>query len=109
MSKDQSGWGDVERFKSDWKLRVTPSTNMTRKSGETETVSQRMDREKPYAKRMTGELARDYGSRTAANVTRVIKGKGEPQAVTLPRMRSNLSRERSNLSREIIRRPRSED
>ena len=100
-AKDQKGWGDEEKFKSDWKLRVTPASTMKRKSGETETVSQRMDREKPYAKRMTGELAREYGSRAAERVTRVRKGKGEPQAVTLPR--------KSESSKEVIRRPKSED
>jgi hypothetical protein len=81
----QKGYGDEEKFKSDWKLRVTPSSTLKRKNGTPETVSDRMNREKPYAKRMTGELAREYGSRAAERVTRVRKGKGEPQAVTLPR------------------------
>lgn len=84
-AKGKSGYGPEEKFKSDWKLRVTPSTKSKRKDGTTETVSQRMDREKPYAKRMTGQMAREYGSRHAAEVTRVVKGTGEPQAVTLPR------------------------
>lgn len=83
--KDKPGYGPEEKFKSDWKLRVTPASTTKRKTGETETVSQRMNREKPYAKRMTGPLAREYGSRTAAEVTRTVRGPGEPQAVTLPR------------------------
>lgn len=83
--KDKPGYGPEEKFKSDWKLRVTPASVTKRKGGGTETVSQRMDREKPYAKRMTGPLARKQGSRTASNVTRAIEGPGEPQAVTLPR------------------------
>jgi hypothetical protein len=84
-SKDKPGYGPEEKFNSDWKLRVTPSSTTKRKTGETETVSQRMDREKPYAKRMTGPLARKQGSRTASNITRALEGPGEPQAVTLPR------------------------
>ena len=86
--KDKPGYGPEEKFKSDWKLRATPSTVSKRKSGETETVSQRMDREKPYGKRMTGQMAREYGSRHAAEVTRVVKGAGEPQAVTYPRKKT---------------------
>jgi hypothetical protein len=101
-SAGKAGYGPEEKFNSDWKLRVTPSSTLKRKSGETETVSQRMDREKPYAKRMTGELAREYGSRTAAQVTRTVRGPGEPQAVTFARMKSKPSR-------EIIRRPKSDD
>ena len=76
---DRSGYGPEEKFK-DWKLGVTPST--VDKKGKT--VSQRMDAEKPYGKRMTGELAREYGSRPAAEVTRVVRGPGEPRAVKLP-------------------------
>ncbi len=82
--KDNPGYGPDEKFK-DWKDRATPSSVLKRKGGETETVSQRMNREKPYAKRMTGKMAREYGSRHAAEVTRVVKGAGEPQAVTYPR------------------------
>jgi hypothetical protein len=82
--KDKSGYGPEEKFK-DWKDRATPSSTLKRKGGEQETVSQRMNREKPYAKRMTGQMAREYGSRHAAEVTRVVKGAGEPQAVTYPR------------------------
>lgn len=85
----KSGYGPEEKFKSDWKLRATPGSVSKRKTGETETVSQRMDREKPYAKRMTGQMAREYGSRAAERVTRVRKGAGEPQAVTLPRKKTN--------------------
>ncbi|NBP03889.1 MAG: hypothetical protein EBU90_28090, partial [Proteobacteria bacterium] len=82
--KDKSGYGPEEKFK-DWKDRSTPASTLKRKGGDTETVSQRMNREKPYAKRMTGPMAREYGSRHAAEVTRVVKGAGEPQAVTYPR------------------------
>ena len=82
--KDNPGYGPEEKFK-DWKDRATPASTLKRKGGETETVSQRMNREKPYAKRMTGQMAREYGSRHAAEVTRVVKGAGEPQAVTYPR------------------------
>lgn len=85
----KSGYGPDEKFKSDWKLAATPST--VSKTGQT--VSQRMDAEKPYAKRMTGPLAREYGSRHAAEVTRVVKGAGEPQSVTYPRMKSKPSKE----------------
>lgn len=91
-AKGQSGYGPEDKFK-DWKDRATPSSVLKRKGGETETVSQRMDREKPYGKRMTGQMAREYGSRHAAEVTRVVKGAGEPQAVTYPRKKSKLSRE----------------
>jgi cystathionine beta-lyase/cystathionine gamma-synthase len=52
-----------------------------------------MNREKPYGKRMTGQMAREYGSRHAAEVTRVVKGAGEPQAVTYPRQKSKVSKE----------------
>ena len=97
---DKPGYGPEEKFK-DWKDRATPSSALKRKGGETETVSQRMDREKPYGKRMTGEMAREYGSRHAAEVTRVVKGAGEPQSVTYPRMKSAPSK-------EVIRKPKSE-
>ncbi len=85
--KDKPGYGPEEKFK-DWKDRATPASVLKRKGGETETVSQRMNREKPYAKRMTGQMAREYGSRHAAEVTRVVKGAGEPQAVTYPRKKT---------------------
>jgi hypothetical protein len=101
-TSDKSGYGPEEKFKSDWKLRATPSTTTKRKTGETETVSQRMNREKPYAKRMTGPLARKQGSRTASNITRALEGPGEPQAVTLPRMKSSPSK-------EIIRKTKNEE
>ena len=91
-SKGQKGYGPEEKFK-DWKDKATPSSTLKRKGGETETVSQRMDREKPYGKRMTGPLARKQGSRTASAVTRTIEGPGEPQAVTMPRIKSRVSRE----------------
>ena len=91
-AKGQKGYGPEEKFK-DWKDKATPSSTLKRKGGETETVSQRMDREKPYGKRMTGPLARKQGSRTASAVTRTIEGPGEPQAVTMPRIKSRVSRE----------------
>ncbi len=98
-AKGQKGYGPDEKFK-DWKDRATPGSKLKRKGGEEETVSQRMDREKPYGKRMTGPMAREYGSRHAAEVTRVVKGAGEPQAVTYPRKGRD---EKPKLSREVIR------
>lgn len=109
-AKDQAGYGPEEKFK-DWKDRATPGSKLKRKGGEEETVSQRMDREKPYGKRMTGPMAREYGSRTAAEVTRVVKGAGEPQAVTYPRKgREEEGKAKpKRLSREIIRRGKQEE
>jgi len=102
-AKGQSGYGPDEKFK-DWKDRATPGSKLKRKGGEEESVSQRMDREKPYGKRMTGPMAREYGSRHAAEVTRVVKGAGEPQAVTYPRKgREEEKPKAKKLSREIIR------
>lgn len=102
-AKGQAGYGPEEKFK-DWKDRATPGSKLKRKGGEEETVSQRMDREKPYGKRMTGPMAREYGSRHAAEVTRVVKGAGEPQAVTYPRKgREEEGKKKTKLSREIIR------
>jgi hypothetical protein len=103
-AKGQSGYGPDEKFK-DWKDRATPASKLKRKGGEEESVSQRMDREKPYGKRMTGPMAREYGSRHAAEVTRVVKGAGEPQAVTYPRKgrEEEKSKSKPKLSREIIR------
>jgi len=95
----KSGYGPEEKFK-DWKDRATPASILKRKGGETETVSQRMNREKPYGKRMTGQMAREYGSRHAAEVTRVVKGAGEPQAVTYPRKGRD---EKKKVSKEIVR------
>jgi hypothetical protein len=108
--KDKPGYGPEEKFK-DWKDRATPTSTLKRKGGEEETVSQRMNREKPYAKRMTGQMAREYGSRHAAEVTRVVKGAGEPQAVTYPRQgrEEEKSRAKSKPSREIIRRGKQEE
>jgi len=99
-SKGQKGYGDEEKFKSDWKLRATPSSKTKRRDGTEETVSQRMDREQPYKKRMTGELARKQGSRIASAVTRTIEGPGEPQAVTMPRKGRE---EKAKPSKEIVR------
>jgi hypothetical protein len=103
-AKGQKGYGPEEKFK-DWKDRATPGSTLKRKGGEEETVSQRMDREKPYGKRMTGQMAREYGSRHAAEVTRVVKGAGEPQAVTYPRKgrEEEKPKAKTKLSREIIR------
>lgn len=103
-AKGQAGYGPEEKFK-DWKDRATPGSKLKRKGGEEETVSQRMNREKPYAKRMTGQMAREYGSRHAAEVTRVVKGAGEPQAVTYPRKgrEEEGAKKKTKLSREIIR------
>jgi len=92
-ASNQTGYGPEDKFKSDWKLRATPSSTSKRRDGSVETVSQRMDREKPYVKRMTGELARKQGSRIASAVTRTIEGPGEPQAVTMPRMKAKVSKE----------------
>jgi hypothetical protein len=104
-AKGQKGYGPEEKFK-DWKDRATPGSTLKRKGGEEETVSQRMDREKPYGKRMTGQMAREYGSRHAAEVTRVVKGAGEPQAVTYPRKGRD---EKAKPSREIIRKGKQEE
>ena len=107
-AKSQSGYGPEEKFK-DWKDRATPGSTLKRRKAEggteEETVSQRMNREKPYAKRMTGQMAREYGSRHAAEVTRVVKGAGEPQAVTYPRKgrEEEGAKKKTKLSREIIR------
>jgi hypothetical protein len=90
---NQSGYGD--KPSTDWKLRVTPSSILKTKSGETETVSQRMNRSHDYKNRLTGEMGRKYGSRQAAEVTRTIEGPGEPQSVTYPR--------KTKPSREIVR------
>jgi len=99
----KDGYGPEEKFK-DWKDRATPTSKLKRKGGEEETVSQRMNREKPYAKRMTGQMAREYGSRHAAEVSRVVKGAGEPQAVTYPRKgKEEEGKKKTKLSREIIR------
>ncbi len=75
-AKGQTGYGPEEKFK-DWKDKATPGSTLKRKKKEggteEETVSQRMDREKPYGKRMTGPLARAQGSRTASAVTRTTE------------------------------------
>lgn len=103
-AEGKTGYGPEEKFK-DWKDRATPGSKLKRKGGEEETVSQRMDRETPYRKRMTGQMAREYGSRHAAEVTRVVKGAGEPQAVTYPRKgrEEEGAKKKTKLSREIIR------
>lgn len=108
-AEGKSGYGPEEKFK-DWKDRATPGSTLKRKGGEEETVSQRMDREKPYGKRMTGPLARAQGSRTASAVTRTTEGPGEPQAVTMPRKgREEAPKRKSKPSKEIIRRAKTEE
>jgi len=92
-SAGKSGYGSEDKFKSDWKLRATPSSTSKRKDGSVETVSQRMDREKPYATRPFSPLFTKQGSRTASAVTRATEGPGEPQSVTMPRMKSKPSKE----------------
>ena len=91
--KDKAGYGPEDKFKSDWKLRAVPSSTSKRKTGETETVSQRMDREAPYKTRPFSPLFTKQGSRTASAVTRATEGPGEPQSVTMPRKKSKPSRE----------------
>ena len=91
--KDKAGYGPEDKFKSDWKLRAVPSSTSKRKTGETETVSQRMDREAPYKTRPFSPLFTKQGSRTASAVTRATEGPGEPQSVTMPRMKSKASKE----------------
>jgi len=109
-AKGQKGYGDEEKFKSDWKLRATPSSRLKRKGGEEETVSQRMDREKPYATRPFSPLFKAQGSRTASAVTRTTEGPGEPQAVTMPRIgREEKAKKKAKPSREIIRRGKQEE
>jgi hypothetical protein len=103
--KDKPGYGPEEKFK-DWKDRATPSSRLKRKGGEEESVSQRMNRTSTYNKRMTGELARKQGSRTASAVTRTIEGPGEPQAVTMPRKGRG---EKKKPSREIVRKGKQEE
>jgi nucleotidyltransferase/DNA polymerase involved in DNA repair len=60
---------------------------------------------------MTGQMAREYGSRHAAEVTRVVKGAGEPQAVTYPRQgrEEEKPKAKARLSREIIRKGKQEE
>jgi hypothetical protein len=91
--KDKAGYGPEDKFKSDWKLRSVPSSTSKTKDGEEETVSQRMNREKPYATRPFSPLFTKQGSRTASAVTRATEGPGEPQAVTMPRKKSKPSKE----------------
>jgi len=75
-SKDQPGGYNPEKLNKDWQSRSTPDSKLKRRTAkgmETETVSQRMDREHPYKNRMTGKMGREYGSRAAANVTDVLR------------------------------------
>ena len=67
-SQGQTGYGPDEKFK-DWKLTSTPST--VSRTGQT--VSQRMDAEKPYATRPFAPLFSKQGSRTASAVTRATE------------------------------------
>jgi hypothetical protein len=109
--KEKSGYGPEDKFKSDWKLRAVPSSTSKRKDGTEETVSQRMDREKPYATRPFSPLFTRQGSRTASAVTRATEGPGEPQAVTMPRQgrEEAKSRVKSKPSTKIIRRGKQEE
>ena len=91
--KDKAGYGPEDKFKSDWKLRAVPSSTSKRKDGTEETVSKRMNREKPYATRPFSPLFTKQGSRTASAVTRATEGPGEPQSVTMPRKKSKPSKE----------------
>ena len=100
--KDKAGYGPEDKFKSDWKLRAVPSSTSKRKDGETETVSQRMNREAPYKTRPFSPLFTKQGSRTASAVTRATEGPGEPQSVTMPRKKSKPSK-------EIVRRGKQEE
>ena len=75
-SKDQPGGYNPEKLNKDWQSRSTPDSKLKRRTAkgmESETVSQRMDREHPYKNRMTGKMGRQYGSRAAANVTDVLR------------------------------------
>ena len=75
-SKDAPGGYNPEKLNKDWQSRSTPDSKLKRRKDgkmETETVSQRMDREHPYKNRMTGKMGRQYGSRAAANVTDVLR------------------------------------
>jgi hypothetical protein len=91
--KDKAGYGPEDKFKSDWKLRAVPSSTSKTKDGTEETVSKRMNREKPYATRPFSPLFTKQGSRTASAVTRATEGPGEPQSVTMPRKKSKPSKE----------------
>jgi len=78
----QKGYGD----------KVGSSPELTKRP-DAETAAWLRRTKSPYGKRIVGQMGREYGSRTAAGVTRVVKGAGEPQAVTLPRQKSTLSKE----------------
>lgn len=73
-SAGQKGYGD----------KVGSSPELTKKP-DAKTAEWLRKTKSPYGKRIVGQMGREYGSRTAAGVTRVVKGAGEPQAVTLPR------------------------
>lgn len=88
-SKGQKGYGD----------KVGSSPELTKRPDK-ETAEWLRRTKSPYGKRIVGQMGREYGSRTAAGVTRVVKGAGEPQAVTLPRS--------NRVSREIVRKPKTQ-
>jgi hypothetical protein len=88
-SKGQKGYGD----------KVGSSPELTKKP-DAKTAEWLRKTKSPYGKRIVGQMGREYGSRTAAGVTRVVKGAGEPQAVTLPRS--------TRVSREIVRKPKTQ-
>ena len=71
--KTQKGYGD----------KVGSSPELTRRP-DAETAEWLRKTKSPYGKRITGEMGREWGSRQAAGVTRVVRGPGEPRAVKLP-------------------------
>ena len=72
--KGKSGYGPDEKF-------YKPED---KKIPDKETAEWLKRTKSPYGKRITGEMGREYGSRQAAGVTRVVRGPGEPRAVKLP-------------------------
>lgn len=75
--KDKPGYGE----------KVGSSPELTKRP-DAKTAEWLRKTKSPYGKRIVGQMGREYGSRTAAGVTRVVKGSGEPQAVTLPRKKT---------------------
>ena len=100
---DGSGYGDAETMK-DWKLNATPST-IDRKG---RTVSQRMNDENPYKNRLMGPLGREQGSRISSEVTRVIKGTGEPRATVSLAPKGKKKASKKKASKEIVRKTKNE-
>ena len=73
-SKGQSGYGPDEKFYKPEDKRIPDK----------DTAEWLRRTKSPYGKRITGKMGREYGSRQAAGVTRIVKGAGEPRAVKLP-------------------------